>query len=82
MGLSSYLGAKATLGKAPSNMPVPRIPFPELGYGGCLQWARLSPPCLRMGFGLPTPAKPTTIDPRGHRVLHGRSWIEPKFFPR
>lgn len=52
MGLSSHLGAKATLGKVPPNMPVPRVPFPELRCGGYWQWTRLSPQCLE---GAPDP---------------------------
>ena len=51
-GLSSHLGAKATLGKVPPNVPVPRVPFPELGCGGYRQWTRLSPRCFK---GAPDP---------------------------
>ena len=52
LGLSSHLGAKATLGKVPPNVPVPRVPFPELRCGGYRQWTRLSLRCLK---GAPDP---------------------------
>lgn len=58
MGLSSYLGAKAALGKVPPNVPVPRVPFPELGCGGYWQWIWLSPRCLEGAPGPPQQSPP------------------------
>lgn len=53
LGLSRHPGSRGCPREGPSDVPVTRIPFPEVGVVEELPWN------LRMGSGLSIPAKPT-----------------------
>lgn len=73
-------GGQGNPWKGPPECACPQSTFPRAQMWGLLAVDTVVPSVPRRG-SRPTPAKPTTTDPRGPRGHHGRAWVGPKFFP-